>query len=97
MKTNQHYTYYTLGTRDENGEYGELLPILVPSRQGVITLRSIEGVKMCIVVAGAGVTGYQLIRMLVANKHDVVVIEDKSPGLRRSLCGNGSHAPLMEA
>jgi trk system potassium uptake protein TrkA len=30
---------------------------------------------MRIVVAGAGVTGYQLIRMLVANKHDVVVID----------------------
>lgn len=30
---------------------------------------------MRIVVAGAGVTGYQVITMLVANKHDVVVID----------------------
>jgi trk system potassium uptake protein TrkA len=30
---------------------------------------------MRVVVAGAGVTGYQVIKMLVANKHDVVVID----------------------
>ena len=30
---------------------------------------------MRIIVCGAGVTGYQLIKMLVANKHDVVVID----------------------
>ena len=30
---------------------------------------------MRVVVAGAGVTGYQVITMLVANKHDVVVID----------------------
>ena len=30
---------------------------------------------MRIIVAGAGVTGYQLMKMLVANKHDVIVID----------------------
>ncbi|MHC1743432.1 MAG: TrkA family potassium uptake protein [Syntrophobacteraceae bacterium] len=30
---------------------------------------------MRVIVAGAGVTGYQIIKMLVANKHDVVVID----------------------
>jgi trk system potassium uptake protein TrkA len=30
---------------------------------------------MRVVIAGAGVTGYQVIKMLVANKHDVVVID----------------------
>lgn len=30
---------------------------------------------MRVIVAGAGVTGFQVIKMLVANKHDVVVIE----------------------
>jgi nucleoside-diphosphate-sugar epimerase len=30
---------------------------------------------MRIIVAGAGVTGYQLLKMLVGKKHDVVVID----------------------
>lgn len=30
---------------------------------------------MRVIVAGAGVTGYQIIKMLVANKHDVVAID----------------------
>ncbi|MBW1981684.1 MAG: TrkA family potassium uptake protein [Deltaproteobacteria bacterium] len=36
---------------------------------------------MHIIVAGAGVTGYQLLKILVANKHDVVVID-----INREVC-----------
>ncbi|MBW2071972.1 MAG: TrkA family potassium uptake protein [Deltaproteobacteria bacterium] len=36
---------------------------------------------MHIIVAGAGVTGYQLLKLLVANKHDVVVID-----INREVC-----------